>query len=406
MPETPKDHIPGEMPPVENHERSARGKVVPLRGNAENADISAEKPPKQEESTPMPSQPAQQQVPTDPAANAPQIIIAAGIILAVVYFGKLIFITLATAVLLAFVLAPISGWMERRRAPRSVAAGISVALLIGVLYVGSYFFYVKAVEFAQNLPKYSSKFKGSILKVRKQAEQIQSTKDSIMPDSEKDAVKVRQVEDGWMSPQSTTMETLLAISFIPFLIYFMITWQDHVRASIVRLFAPNSRTTAYVAISHMSQMLRSFIVGNAIIGLIMSLASALIFWWVGVPYFYFVGLLSGFLSLVPYLGLLLAMAPPIAAGLGELKSGEYIIVAAAVLVIHLFGLNVLYPKILGRRLQLNPLVVTVAVLVFGFLWGGMGLVLALPILGAIKIACEHIDGLQALGELMGEGTDA
>jgi predicted PurR-regulated permease PerM len=77
-------------------------------------------------------------------------------------------------------------------------------------------------------------------------------------------------------------------------------------------------------------------------------------------------------------------------------------VAAAVLGLHLLAMNVLYPKILGSRLQLNPLVVTISLLLWGFIWGAMGLILAVPIMAAIKIICDHVNSLRPIGEWMGE----
>jgi predicted PurR-regulated permease PerM len=123
---------------------------------------------------------------------------------------------------------------------------------------------------------------------------------------------------------------------------------------------------------------------------------------VGLAYPFILGFLSGFLSLVPYLGVVLAVVPPLVAGLGELSGAKLLAVALTVLGLHLFAINVLYPKILGRRLQLNPLVVTVALLVWGWIWGGMGLVLAVPITGAMKIIFDHVESLRPYGAWMGE----
>jgi predicted PurR-regulated permease PerM len=122
----------------------------------------------------------------------------------------------------------------------------------------------------------------------------------------------------------------------------------------------------------------------------------------GLPYFYFIGFISGFLSLVPYLGVLLAAVPPLITGLGHLHSSGLAIIIATVVGLHLFALNVLYPKFLGRRLQLNPLAVTVALLFWGWIWGAMGLVLAIPVTAAVKIVCDHIENLSALGSWLGE----
>jgi hypothetical protein len=79
------------------------------------------------------------------------------------------------------------------------------------------------------------------------------------------------------------------------------------------------------------------------------------------------------------------MLPPLAAGLGTLDAQKLIWIAAVSVGLHVFALNVLFPKVIGHRLNLNPLVVTIALLVWGWIRGAMGLILALPITGAMKI---------------------
>src|SRR5208283_3129879 len=102
----------------------------------------------------------------------------------------------------------------------------------------------------------------------------------------------------------------------------------------------------------------------------------------------------GFLSLVPYLGLVLAMIPPVMVGLGQLEARDLVIVLGCVVAIHLIALNVLYPKLLGSRLRLNPLAVTIALLFWGAIWGAVGLVLAIPVTGAIKVICDHVESMK------------
>jgi predicted PurR-regulated permease PerM len=143
-------------------------------------------------------------------------------------------------------------------------------------------------------------------------------------------------------------------------------------------------------------------VGNFIIGVFLSVCSIAFFGFLGLPYFYFLGVISGFLSLIPYLGVLLAILPPLVADLGHITAGGVVLISASVLGLHLIAMNVLYPKILGKRLQLNPLAVTLALLFWGWLWGAMGLILAVPITGAIKIICDHIDRLRPYGAWLGE----
>jgi len=127
-----------------------------------------------------------------------------------------------------------------------------------------------------------------------------------------------------------------------------------------------------------------------------------VFGFLGLPYFYFLGFISGFLSLMPYLGVVLAAIPPLAAGLGTLKDTGMIIVVLTVLGLHLFSMNVLYPKVIGKRLKLNPLLVTISLLIWGWIWGALGLILAVPVMGVVKIVCDHVTSLRHLGEWMGE----
>ena len=182
----------------------------------------------------------------------------------------------------------------------------------------------------------------------------------------------------------------------------MLSWQHHVRSATVMLFTLENRNTAYVTLGLISAMIRSFMVGNLLIGLFLGTASTIAFGILNLPFFYFIGFISGFLSLVPYLGVVLAMAPPIFVTMGHIESGNALAIVMIVLGLHLVALNVLYPKFLGNRLQLNPLAVTMALLVWGWLWGAMGLVLAVPITAAMKIVFDHIESLKPYGAWMGE----
>jgi predicted PurR-regulated permease PerM len=102
------------------------------------------------------------------------------------------------------------------------------------------------------------------------------------------------------------------------------------------------------------------------------------------------------------MGLMLALVPPIFVGLGHMESGDVLMIVATVFVLHLIALNLLYPRVLGKRLQLNPLAVTMALLVWGALWGGMGLLLAIPITAAIRIIFAHVESLKPYGAWLGE----
>jgi predicted PurR-regulated permease PerM len=335
------------------------------------------------------------------------LILAAATVLVLVYVAKLLLVVILLSILLSFVLAPIVDLLTRFNIPRALGALLSVSLLVVALGAASYLSYSRALSFMYEVPKYKARIQAMGAKFREQAQEIQQTTETVLPSSEEDKKTVTVKESSsWTDLVSknanSVSELMLAITFIPFLVFFMLSWQDHVRSSSVMLFSMEHRNTAYVMLGLIARMIRSFIVGNFIIGVFLSLCSIALFGLMGLPYFYFLGVMSGFLSLIPYLGVILAVIPPLIADLGHLTTGVFLLVICLVMGLHLIAMNVLYPKILGKRLQLNPLAVTLALLFWGWLWGAMGLILAVPITGACKIICDHIERLRPYGAWLGE----
>jgi predicted PurR-regulated permease PerM len=336
-----------------------------------------------------------------------QVVVGAAVILAICYIAKLILVTLLVSVLLAFMLEPLVNLLEKIRLPRAAGAFLAVLFMVALMWAGSYFLYGKAMSFVHELPKYSDRIRSQLAHFRQQTTELEKTTQQVFPE-DKNAKKPMPVKVENQSTQGTTdklgavTEVVLTLCFIPFLTYFMLSWQEHARTKSVQLFRPENRSTAYVTLGHISTMMKSFIAGNFIIGLFMGVCSVVIFGFLGVPYFYFIGFISGFLSLLPYLGIAVAVLPPIAAGIGVMSDTRLLLVAITVLSLHMLAMNVLYPKILGKRLQLNPLVVTISLLIWGFIWGAMGLILAVPIMAAVKIICDHVISLRPIGNWMGE----
>ena len=338
-----------------------------------------------------------------------ETVIAIAIVLVIIRYAELPLVVLLVSMLLAFMLAPLVDLLEKLRLPRSAGGLIATVLLVAALYGGFYVSFTKAQSFADELPKYSGEIKRMLVHVRQKAEKIEKTTEGVLPPAEgaargKQAVAIQPSSplDKITSNFGSVSETVLIVSFIPFLVYFMLSWQRQVHARSVLLFSKENRQTAYVTMGLISSMIRSFIVGNVIVGVFMGTISVVVFGLLGLPYFYFIGYISGFLSLVPYVGVLLALVPPIAAGLGYIHSTELAIILVTVFALHLLALNVLYPKFLGSRLKLNPLAVTLALLFWGWMWGAMGLVLAIPMTGALKIVLDQIEPLQPYGEWLGE----
>src|SRR5260370_19817964 len=133
-------------------------------------------------------------------------------------------------------------------------------------------------------------------------------------------------------------QVLLMSSFVPFLVYFMLSWRDHAHRSFLQFFEGDDRLVAARSLARIAGTVRGFVVGNFVLGLLLASASSLIFWQMGLPYPLLTGPLSGFFSLVPYIGLPLALAPPLLVSLMVFEGvSSYVLLAAIVMLMHILA---------------------------------------------------------------------
>src|SRR5438034_2956456 len=179
------------------------------------------------------------------AGSVAQIVVAMIAVVGLIYLLKLVMVITLSATLLAFVLEPLVSGLNRLRVPRPAGALLAVVLTLSLAGAFSYFFYQHAVDFATDLPKYSGKIRTTLAKVRTETKKIEDSTRSVIaaPKDGQKAVPVEVQEPPALSSKSG--EVLLAIGFIPFLVFFMLTWKDHAREATVRLFAPEYRVKAH-----------------------------------------------------------------------------------------------------------------------------------------------------------------
>ncbi|HKR85476.1 MAG TPA: AI-2E family transporter [Terriglobales bacterium] len=328
-------------------------------------------------------------------------VLGLGAVFAICYFTEEILVVLLLSILIAFVLAPVADFFARLHLARSVAAAMAVFLLLAVLASITYYGVNQASSLVEELPKYAGRIRHDIAQLSRKTQKLEV----LNPSPDKATIKVQQTQsftELLSRGFGSLTEALLAASFIPFLTFFMLTWQEHARNATVALFPLEYRRDAHTALGQIAGMVRSFMVGNVLIAMIVGGVSTVVFGLLHVPFFYFAGFVSGFLSLVPYLGVILAMLPPLFLGIGHLSVAEAGWILLTVVASHLIAMNVLYPKILGKRLQLNPLAVTIALLTWAWLWGALGLLLAVPLTAGMKIIFDHVESLKPIGAWLGE----
>ncbi len=345
------------------------------------------------------------------AGTVAQIVVAIIAIIGLIYLLKLVLITTLVSILLAYVLEPAVAVLMRLRIPRSVGALMVVTFALAIALGLSYFSYNRALDFMNELPRYSTTIRDSLGSIRSKADKLADQARSVVepPKTHQKPIPVRieqtQGVAELISQNSGSIEDLiLAIGFMPFLVYFMLVSKDHVHVTTVRLFPKEHRLLAHRTVGRISGMIRSYILANFVVGLGSAVICGLVFWYLGIQYFYFIGAISGFATLIPYLGVFLALLPPLASGLGTLHKTGLVTVFVTVIGVHAITMNLIYPKVIGSRLQLNPLAVSLSLLFWSWIWGALGLILALPILGALKIICDHVDPLQGLGAWLGDSV--
>ena len=99
---------------------------------------------------------------------------------------------------------------------------------------------------------------------------------------------------------------------------------------------------------------------------------------------------------------MLSVLPPLVLGLSKYDNlWPFLWIALVLGFFHLIAVNVLVPSLVGRKVHLNALAVTVALLFWGWLWGGIGFILAIPITATVKVVCDRVDRWQPIGRWLG-----
>jgi len=340
-------------------------------------------------------------------SNPSQRIIAAAIVFAFLYFASDVVVTLLLAVLIAYFLDPVVGIFERIHIPRALGA-LVVLLAVTAMVAGlGYLVALRASQFVADWPRYSAVLRHVTTAFDRQLTTVEKGVDAIAPAPEKGRTPPRTVEPPpvreWLLRGAGSLYSVLVVAtFVPFLVFFMLAAKRRIWKATIDLFPEEHQERVRGALDQVSSMLRSFVAGNALVAIILMLLSWGFFLWIHLDYPFLLGTVSGLLNLVPYIGAVLAWIPPFLIGLAQWNTiGPYFGVAAMLTFLHIIGLNVLMPAIVGRRVHLNALAVTAALLFWGWLWGAIGLILAIPITATVKVICDHAEGWEPVGRWLG-----
>ena len=337
------------------------------------------------------------------ASSVSARIIAVGIALAFCYFASTVLVTLLMAALLAYFLDPVVTWLEQVRIPRALGSLLMVLFTAALLVVLGWALVERADQFSRDWPKYRAPLRAASADFDRRLESLEARVSEIEP-GETPGPRVITVTDphpvrtALVGKLDSLYSFLFAATFMPFLLFFMLAAKRQVWHATMQLFPAAERTEVKDALADVTHVLRGYLMGTALVGLILVVASWLFFMALGLDFPFLTALVSGTCNLVPYLGAVMSWIPPLFIGLKQYHSvAPYLGIVAVLTAFHIMTANLLIPALIGWRVRLNALAVTVSLLFWGWLWGAMGLILAIPIMAVFKVICDHVERLQPVG---------
>jgi AI-2 transport protein TqsA len=197
------------------------------------------------------------------------------------------------------------------------------------------------------------------------------------------------------------------VSFFPFLVYFLLAEKDQIRLLVsTSLRYQTSASQTFVSnitdkvVNNVNNTIRGFLFGYLISSLIIFFASWLLFFLFGVELSVLWALLFALLNVLPFVGAFLGVIPPILIAVVQFATVQKgIILIVCCIVLHLIYANWIIPRLIGPRTKLTPLVSLIAMMYWGFLWGGIGILLAVPITASLRSIWSQYQSIKAQNQL-------
>jgi predicted PurR-regulated permease PerM len=328
-------------------------------------------------------------------------ILATAIILLFLYYAQGVVITLLMSVLLAYFLDPAVEFLERFRVPRPLGALILVLILIMVLIAVIYGLWTRTSDFAQSWPTYRSILRDATSNIQTKIRNVEGSVSDLTTTG--DATKAPPpvpsdsgaVHNFFVRSIGSLYALVLEGTFVPFLVYFMLAQKREVWHGTLQLFPVGRRTQVKETLDDLREVLRDYLVGMTVVTLVVVALSSVFFLALGFDYPVLAGIASGLFNMVPYIGAVLAWLPGFLLAIIKWHTVSHFGLIALVLTgIHVIAQNLIAPQLVGRQVRLNAVAITVALLFWGFVWGGMGLILAIPITAAMRVICDHTESLK------------
>jgi AI-2 transport protein TqsA len=325
------------------------------------------------------------------------------------YFASSLCITILLAGFLAILVEPAVALLDKLHVPRTASAALVVVFGMILVSATFYVFYEKGVAFVDTLPQYAGKIRKAVEPITSKIQRVQENAGKLTPATPAASKKVPEVRiseppswPAYLARGVGSMTGAVVIAgVIPFLVFFMLVRKDHIYWWLCTTFGRATDIPEFVR--RLERMVRGFAGGNLIVGSILATVTVAVLAAIGLEGAFALGIASGFLNLIPFMGVILAsVVPLLAATLQFGSAGPFLVITLTVVSLHLLSANFLVPKFIGSRVNIGPVAATIGMLFWSWLWGGIGLLLAVPLTAFVKLVADCHPALLPISNLLAE----
>ena len=325
------------------------------------------------------------------------------------YFARLFILPLVLAILLNLLLAPLVKGLSKLHVTPSLGAAAVILFLVGILGAGAYLLAGPAAEWIDRAPTSIVRMEEKLRILQRPVEQVQRAKKEVekltqLGGEKENEAPVRVRGEGMVEAVLGGAWTVVgAILMMLVLLYFLLASGDLFLRKLIRVLPTLADKKRAVEIARkLQEDISTYLLTITLINIGLGLSIGICMHLVGMPNAPLWGVMAAILNFIPYLGAMLGVAVVAIAALFTFDVLRDILHPPLIyLLLTTTEAYLITPLVIGRRLTLNPVVILLGLLFWGWMWGIIGAVLAVPLLVSFKIFCDHVPPLAPLGEFLG-----
>lgn len=320
------------------------------------------------------------------------------------YFARGFLVPVVLAILFAMLMAGLAARMEAKGMSRGLSTVICTLILV-VVFIGSFYFLTDEVaEFAGSVPSLKQRTEENItqaqvhLKERwgisyeRQAQLLKSRSSSVLD-------SLGSIVQKLLEMIASLLRNFVLITVYVFL---MLLYRDKFHIFILKLVPDSKHEHARAIVHRCTDVAEKYLLGKLLLVFILFAAYAAGYKLVGLDNALFLAMIAAALSIIPIVGTLVGGLIPVVIAFISQSPAVGLGAIIVFLVAQIMENYVLTPLVVGSKVNLNPLFTIMAVILGGILWGAIGMIVFIPLLGIVKIICDNIPSLEPLGFLVGK----